>query len=956
VNSIKINSLSKVLIIIAFIGIFSFISINSNIQLLDFSPDKEILEVDKNNGVIKTNDFDQPIWSYTTLDNVEEVEISSDGSYIAAASSHLGSDGYIYFFHKSNSTPLWTYTTEITVESLEISQDGKILVAALTNGHLFVFNTTNYEDPLIWDRLDGGVIAEISSNGSYIVTSRLVSMKIRVYYYHISSSTPIWTYQMESWGGLLAMSSDGFYVAAQCYNYKIYLFNKYSSTPIWEYYVGSNIIEMSISSNNSYLVAGTSGSSLLLFNITNYSNPLVWEINLGGGGRYAGISANGDYIVCKDTNDRLYLFNKTGNSPIWVKDFPDINSLEISSDGNFITVGTGYGDSAVYLFSRLSSDYLWKNIMIGVSNVYSVDISSNGLYVISGSNNKVVDLFYNPYPPFSFELTSDAENPDDDGSFKLEWEPSMLADNYSVYFHTEYFTSIHDNVSLLEEDINYLYCSLNGLISGNYYYVIVAKNKFGIRLSNCLEISVSLPPGDFLLTSDAGNPDLDGAFSLNWTISKGADNYSVYLFTSYITEINNSLTIKGNGFINLSCILSLWQGIHYFVVVSYNKTGYTISNNVLVKINIPPRSFILSTDTQTIDTDGLFNISWSLALGANNYSIYIHSEFIYKVNDTLNLVSVGNIELNWTFSGLNSGTYYILVVAFNNYGNISSNCIQIIIGIPPGVFNLSTNAGNPDKDGKFNLNWTMSKGADNYSIYLSSSYIFQFSESAILFKDNLTNYSYLVSSLISGNYYILAVAFNNYGNISSNCIQVIVSIPPGEFNLSANAGNPNRDGNFNLNWTISKGADNYSIYLSSSYIFQFSESAILFKDNLTYYSYFVSSLISGNYFFLVVAFNNYGNISSNCIQVIVSIPPGEFNLSTNAGNPDRDGNFNLNWTMSKGADNYSIYLSSSYIFQINENSILIEKNLTNYSYLVTSLISGNYFYVIVSLGIQIVFK
>ena len=61
--------------------------------------------------------------------------------------------------------------------------------------------------------------------------------------------------------------------------------------------------------------------------------------------------------------------------------------------------------------------------------------------------------------------------------------------------------------------------------------------------------------------------------------------------------------------------------------------------------------------------------------------------------------------------------------------------------------------------------------------------------------------------------------------------------------------------------------------------------------------------------------NNYGDNLSNCIKVVVSIPPGNFVLSSNADTPDYDGNFDLVWESADKAQNYSVYQYSRYIFR-----------------------------------------
>ncbi|MEJ2295796.1 MAG: ABC transporter substrate-binding protein, partial [Candidatus Lokiarchaeota archaeon] len=47
-----------------------------------------------------------------------------------------------------------------------------------------------------------------------------------------------------------------------------------------------------------------------------------------------------------------------------------------------------------------------------------------------------------------------------------------------------------------------------------------------------------LGPESFILESDAGDPDLDGTFLLNWTDSERASYYTVYYDTEFILEIN----------------------------------------------------------------------------------------------------------------------------------------------------------------------------------------------------------------------------------------------------------------------------------------------------------------------------------------------------------------------------------------------------------------------------------
>jgi len=129
-----------------------------------------------------------------------------------------------------------------------------------------------------------------------------------------------------------------------------------------------------------------------------------------------------------------------------------------------------------------------------------------------------------------------------------------------------------------------------------------------------------------------------------------------------------------------------------------------------------------------------------------------------------------------TISNLVEGIFVIniSVYAGDDYKferfTITLNIVQ-----PPQVVLLSSDADNPDLDGTFDLIWTSSEHADNYSIYVYNRYITEINSSVVLLKDQIGISPYLISGLLDGTYYYVVVAFNEYGNTSSNCIQVMVS-------------------------------------------------------------------------------------------------------------------------------------------------------------------------------------
>jgi hypothetical protein len=125
-----------------------------------------------------------------------------------------------------------------------------------------------------------------------------------------------------------------------------------------------------------------------------------------------------------------------------------------------------------------------------------------------------------------------------------------------------------------------------------------------------------------------------------------------------------------------------------------------------------------------------------------------------------------------------NGTFSYGDGAYNYTFDFIDTNAEFTYFVPPGDFELSTNAGTPsDNDGYFDLMWTSSDGALTYSVYQHSSYITEISDNLTLLGDGITDLSLALSGYIDGTYYFIAVAHNAYGDNLSNCIVVTVQIP-----------------------------------------------------------------------------------------------------------------------------------------------------------------------------------
>jgi len=152
----------------------------------------------------------------------------------------------------------------------------------------------------------------------------------------------------------------------------------------------------------------------------------------------------------------------------------------------------------------------------------------------------------------------------------------------------------------------------------------------------------------------------------------------------------------------------LWDQYCHDLVIDYLDKVYITGRYqygeyplFLAKFSIEsPGGFTLSSDAGVLDTDGNFALSWTPSARANNYSIYQHSNYITEIDDSLTLLEEETDLLSLPLIGYSNGTYYFIGVAFNTFGNATSNCIEVEVEIPPE--GDGEEDGNGDEDGEEN--------------------------------------------------------------------------------------------------------------------------------------------------------------------------------------------------------------------------------------------------------------
>ncbi|MFW9819755.1 MAG: SBBP repeat-containing protein [Candidatus Thorarchaeota archaeon] len=884
------------------------------VQTLAISEDGNyIVSGSKNYGVNKlllfNKNYSKPLWSYDNLDSeVFEVDISSNGSYIVACTG--SPDWKIYLFNKDSSTPLWNYQAGDIVFTVAISADGNYIVGGSKDNRIYLFHKSS-SVPL-WSYYTGGNVqsVDISATGSYIVVG---SADDKLYLFERTSSTPVWTYTIDyipgNWGAVstVAISSDGNYIVGGSEVYqgtsRIYLFRRSSSTPLWNYAAGDYILSVDISSDGNYITAGGEDNNLYLF--SNYSSTPIWNYDTGSNIYSTAISGDGNFIAVGTVwnNSAIYLFNKSNSTPLWKYITTDsITSVGISLDGNIIC-GGGW-DRNVYLFrnggaidditlytdaenpdsngefnlywnSFFQTEYIWlyqSNRYITTIN-RSVDLinfgaSLNNPYFISGLSNGTYYFRLKVNNSIYGEQYSNCIRVNIVASYYLEWYrlwggdnveggKGLAVDSNNMIYQTGYIMNgplgRNDGILIKTDSMgNQLWNRTWGTSNDdggmdveiddfdNIYVVgTVDKNTLdGPKL-----ILVKYNPQGSKIWSSTWN---ELGETHGWSITIDSQN-NIYV-AGYTKDVPNDFVIIKFNPIGQRIWVRIWGGSgdegRYGVDIAIDSedniylTGYSTSfgsgscESILVKYNSngdeiwsttwggdgadagqaicvdSADNIYITGYTDSFGTESrilflarynnngiqIWNITWSGIRSVKPYDICVDSNdtlFItgYTSNYDEQLIFMlmididGEILWNTTWGQLwgemNEGWGIVVdlcgsiyISGYTEYYMEESDEIVLLKYVKytklPGLFKLSSNASNPDTDGSFSLFWTSSLLATNYSILMRNNSIIT------LIREQINYLSYDIQLSIGGIYSFKVIAFNKFGNTSSNWVNIEV--------------------------------------------------------------------------------------------------------------------------------------------------------------------------------------
>ena len=517
---------------------------------------------------------------------------------------------------------------------------------------------------------------------------------------------------------------------------------------------------------------------------------LIWQNSTGGTVNSVAISSDGNYIAVGNQDNNIYLFKES--NPIANRTYSTsgtVNSVAISSNGTYIVAGSA--DNSVYLVNKSSSTAMWSSSLGAAVN--SVDISSNGNYIIAGANDGTLSFFSktSSTPTWSI-VTSGAINA---VSISSDGEYIVAASGNNILLRSR------TNSTLL----NYTTPSnINDVaISSNGQYIVAGNDDVGNEPDLLFFSRTKATP---LWTKNERDGILSVALSSDGSyIVAGTDNGDVILYHKssssdlWNDDIGNnavdSVAITPDGTLILAGSdnnrLRLYHRSSSQKLFSYNTESTVLSvaisddgkrivggdqiDSTYFLSYLPPGAFSLSS-TENPSVDGIFTLKWGASEGADTYTVYQDTDSTDPERRGVEIVSQASI-FSHSISGLVSDDYYFVAIASNISGKMYSNIVHVSVKIPPGQFDISDDVEDKSTDGTVELEWSPSIGAQDYTIYIHNEDFSSIDEDIKIYSDGIKGVTFTVYGLTNGKYFIAIAANNATGQTLSDVIEVEVEIP-----------------------------------------------------------------------------------------------------------------------------------------------------------------------------------
>lgn len=429
----------------------------------------------------------------------------------------------------------------------------------------------------------------------------------------------------------------------------------------------------------------------------SWSNP-IWSFDCGDDANHIELSSDGEYIAASSGN--LYFFHKSNPTPLWVHAGLIGGEMDMSHDGSYIVGCGGVGNWWLYLFNKSGSWWRFN----AEAYVLSTAISGDGNYIVAGTSDNRTLLFHKSSNIPLWTYSGSAIPKRVDISYDGKSIVAGCSDHKLYYFNKSSSTPIWTSSSFGDTiyDLS---------ISNNGKYIVLGNENTNVYLfenssSSYLWTYHTPSPVYRVEISDDGKHIVAAGGEILYLFHRSS---STPLWSYHTGDLVFAIEISTDGnyiaagnlhnelyLFNVSNPLPIWI---YFAPIDLLSTNYWNSlslsyygnylgaaneNNNIFFFNVFSLSpFTLTSNATSPDRDGNFYLNWSKSKSVDNYSVYTHNSYITQINKSVTLLQAGLNSLNYKISGLMEGIYYYKIVAFNNYGNVSSNCISIEVQYPP---------------------------------------------------------------------------------------------------------------------------------------------------------------------------------------------------------------------------------------------------------------------------------
>ncbi len=411
----------------------------------------------------------------------------------------------------------------------------------------------------------------------------------------------------------------------------------------------------------------------------------------------------------------------------------------------------------------------------------------------------------------------------DDGKVDLKWKSVANADGYRIYIEkTKNYTGSSTGLG----DMGYIDVgnatsyTIDGLLNGDQYsYKLKAYSN--VATSNTEDptklFSDFSAPRLVTIGKELGIPqDLivktsDGQNEISWKTVTGAEGYKL----EYRLKGSNDwkvVDVSGGKYTHTR----LNNGdIYEYRVRAYKvlENSYDDSNDGKPQIDYGEYSEIVSImvgdtldapkDFMGIPADGVVNLSWSKADGAEGYILYAYcgsKEYEFDVTKT-------KFEHTGVLNG-EKWNYYLKAYKTVNGERVFSDRTQTVSVTVGDFIDSPKDFIAETDDGVVNLSWSKVDGADGYILYAYNG--------SQYYEIDLTTTKYAHKGIDNGekwNYYLKAYKVVNGEKVFSDATKTL-SVSVGEtlnaaVDLVATAGNRQID----LSWSKVTGAEGYVVYL-----------------------------------------------------------------------------------------------------------------------------------------------